>query len=168
VILVGEWLMKKRNKRVSDWLADQIELVEKQGAVVDSTEIYQALREQFPQVEMTLDEVCAELVRLTKRKGLAVAFDSPPRPRGANLTGRRRNAGVLVVGGLLDGSWIVHPDTSRIVLEFSGPLPEDRYRIAYTLRRLRTPKGEIVEVLAPEGEDVSPDYLAEHHLIPEQ
>jgi hypothetical protein len=33
---------------------------------------------------------------------------------------------------------------------------------------LRNRKGELVEVTAAEDEDVPVDYLAEHHLIPEQ
>jgi hypothetical protein len=84
------------------------------------------------------------------------------------VTARRRRPEIPVVGGPADGSWIVRPETSRIVFDLTGPLPADRHTVAYTLRRLRNPKGELVEVMAVEGEDVPADYLAEHHLIPEQ
>ena len=67
--------MGRSKREILDWIADQVEAAKDKGATVESRAIYHALRTEFPDDQISFEEVCAALVRVTADAGLAVEFN---------------------------------------------------------------------------------------------
>jgi hypothetical protein len=79
---------------------------------------------------------------------------------------------VAVVGGPISGMKVDRPQAKFLIVpipeQLHWPMADDggisNWSCKYSVRRARTPDGELVELLAPDGEPVAPEYLALHKL----
>jgi hypothetical protein len=66
--------MDQRRNEAITWLRAQVAAARANGGMVQSSAIYDALKTEFPDTPMTMDDVCAALVQLTGGSGVAVEF----------------------------------------------------------------------------------------------
>lgn len=82
---------------------------------------------------------------------------------------------VAVVGGPLSGLKVDRPNAPKLSIPirevgWRGPTFEGDQgwgSFTYSLRRTRTADGGMIELLAPLGEPIAPEYLALHNLTVE-
>lgn len=67
-----------------------------------------------------------------------------------------------IVGGPANGEQAERPTTSTVIVPVIGAGGFGTF--SYTLRKCRDANGDLVEVLAPAGQNIDPRYLASHKL----